>query len=179
MTSSQSGTSMMAIARLLISCCLLLSAAAAFAGDPHPPPLNVSFLAQPSPIVQNGATRLFYEMLITNFSKNAFVLDAIEAKAGDTQSKVSGTILSPLMIHLGAPAAKEDLSARTIESGRSVMIFLMLDLGKTAAPNAVAHTLHVLDDKNDAHDMTLAPLPVVDESPIVVAPPLRGQWIAG
>ena len=73
------------------------------AADPHAPQLNVSFIASPAPIVQNGTTRLFYEMLITNFSKNAFVLDAIEAKAGDTQSKVSGTTLSPLMIHLGAP----------------------------------------------------------------------------
>jgi hypothetical protein len=168
-----------ALLRSVVLCGLLLGVVAASAADPHAPQLNVSFIASPAPIVQNGTTRLFYEMLITNFSKNAFVLDAIEAKAGDTQSKVSGTTLSPLMIHLGAPAAKDDLAARTIESGRSVMIFLMLDLGKTAAPNAVAHTLHVLDDKNDAHDITLAPLPVVDESPIVIAPPLRGQWIAG
>jgi hypothetical protein len=83
------------------------------------------------------------------------------------------------MIHLGAPAAKDDLAARTIESGRSVMIFLMLDLGKANAPGTVAHTLHVLGDKDDAHDIVLAPLPVVSESPIVVAPPLRGTWIAG
>ncbi len=55
----------------------------------------------------------------------------------------------------------------------------MLDLGKAAAPGAVAHTLHVLGDKDDAHDIVLAPLPVVNESAIVVAPPLRGQWIAG
>ena len=170
---------MTALLPSVVLCGLLFAGVPALAGDPHAPQLNVSFIASPAPIVQNGATRLFYEMLITNFSKNAFVLDAIEAKAGDTQSKVSGTALSPLMIHLGAPAAKEDLAARTIESGRSVMIFLMLDLGKTAAPSAVAHILHVFDDKNDAHDVTLAPLPVVDESPIVVAPPLRGQWIAG
>ncbi len=171
---------MIAFVRSLVFCGLLLFAGTpALAGDPHAPQLNVSFLAAPAPIVQNGSTRLFYEMLITNFAKSAFVLDAIDAKAGDTQSKVSGTTLSPLMIHLGAPAAKDDVAARTIESGRSVMIFLMLDLGKTGAPNAVVHTLQVRGDKDDAHDIVLAPLPIAKESPIVVAPPLRGTWIAG
>jgi len=168
-----------AIMRSIVLCGLVFAGTSALAGDPHAPQLNVSFLAPPAPIVQNGSTRLFYEMLITNFSKTAFILDAIAAKAGDTQSKVSGTTLAPLMIHLGAPAAKDDLAARTIESGRSVMIFLMLDLGKAGAPSAIAHTLHVLGDKDDAHDIVLAPLPVVNESAIVVAPPLRGQWIAG
>jgi hypothetical protein len=38
-----------------------------FAGDPHPPQLNISFLAQPEPIVQDGSTRLVYEMVVTNF----------------------------------------------------------------------------------------------------------------
>jgi hypothetical protein len=169
----------MAIARLVVFCCLLLGVAPVFAGDPHAPQLNVSFLAPPAPIVQNGSTRLFYEMLITNFAKTAFVLDTIEAKAGDTQSEVSGATLAPLMIHLGAPATKDDLAVRTIESGRSVMTFLMLDFGKANVPDTVAHTLHVLGDKDDAHDIVLAPLPVVNESPIIVAPPLRGTWIAG
>jgi hypothetical protein len=168
-----------ALMRAVVLCGLLLARTAALAADPHAPQLNLSFLAPPAPIVQNGSTRLFYEMLITNFAKTAFVLDAVEAKAGDTQSKVSGATLAPLMIHLGAPAAKDDLAARTIESGRSVMIFFTLDLGKANAPGTVAHTLHVIGDKDDAHDIMLAPLPVVNEGPIVVAPPLRGTWIAG
>jgi hypothetical protein len=92
----------MVIARLAIFFCLLSAAPAAFAADPHPPALNVSFLAQPSPIVQSGQTRLFYEMLITNFSKNRYVLDAIEMGAGDAQAKISGAALSPLILHLGA-----------------------------------------------------------------------------
>ena len=153
---------MMAIARLLISCCLLLSAAAAFAGDPHPPPLNVSFLAQPSPIVQNGATRLFYEMLITNFSKNAYVLDGIDAKAGDTQSKISGSALSPLIVHLGVAAPTDDSAARSIDGGRSAIVFLTLDFGKSPAPDTIAHTLHVLANKDEPHDVVrrlMEPLP--------------------
>jgi Peptidase family M23 len=169
----------MVIARLMILSCILFAAPAAFAGDPRPPSLNVSFLAQPSPIVQSGQTRLFYEMLITNFSKNSYVLDTIEAKAGDTQSKFSGAVLGPLILHLGTPAPNDDLAARTIPGGRSVIVFLTLDFGKSSAPDAIAHTLHVLADQNEPHDILLAPLPVVQEKAIVVAPPLRGQWIAG
>jgi hypothetical protein len=169
----------MAIARLLAFCWLLLGAAAASPGDPHPPSLYILFLAQPSPIVQNGQTRLFYEMLITNFSKNPYVLDTIEARAGDTQSKVSGKALSSLIIHPGVPAPGDELAVRTIQGGRSVIVFLTIDFGKSPAPHAIAHTLHVLADQNAPHDIVLAPLPVAQDTPIVVAPPLRGQWIAG
>lgn len=169
----------MFIARLVILSCLLFAAPAAFASDPRPPSLNVSFLAQPSPIVQSGQTRLFYEMLITNFSKNSYVLDTIEANAGSTQSKMSGAALSPLILHLGGAAPSDDVAARTIPGGRSVIVFLTLDFGKSPAPDTIAHTLHVLADQNEPHDILLAPLPVVQEKAIVVAPPLRGQWIAG
>jgi hypothetical protein len=169
----------MIIARLTSLFFFLLAASTAFAADPHPPALNVSFLAQPSPIVQSGQTRLFYEMLITNFSKNAYVLDAIETKAGDTQSKLSGAALAPLVLHLGVSATSGELAARTIGGGRSVIVFLALDLGKSAAPGSITHTLHILADGNEPHDIVLAPLPVTQDKPIVVAPPLRGQWIAG
>jgi hypothetical protein len=168
----------MIIARLKIFFCLVLAAPPAFAGDPHPPALSVSFLAQPSPIVQNGQTRLFYEMLITNFSKSAYVLDGIEAKAGDTQSKVSGAALAPLIVNLGVSAPSDEHAVRTVGGGRSVVVFLTLDLDKSAVPSSIAHTLHVLADQNEPHDIVLAPLPVVQDKPIVVAPPLRGQWIA-
>ena len=150
-----------------------------FAGDPRPPQLNISFLSQPAPIVQYGSTRLVYEMLITNFSKSAYVLDAIDAKAGAMQSKFSGKPLATMISHLGAPAPPEGPADRTIEAGRTVMIFFLLDMGDTTVPRAIEHSLHVLDDKGGAHDITLTPLPVANESPIVVAPPLRGEWIAG
>jgi hypothetical protein len=77
---------LMAFARLLAACFLVPFTTPLFAGDPHPSQLNVSFLAQPAPVVQDGSTRLVYEMLITNFSNNKYVLDAVEAKAGTANS---------------------------------------------------------------------------------------------
>jgi hypothetical protein len=61
---------------------LLVLATGALAADPHPPQLAVSFLAEPAPIVQDGSTRLVYEMQIVNYTKSGYVLGAVEAKAG-------------------------------------------------------------------------------------------------
>jgi len=129
--------------------------------------------------VQYGATRLFYEMLATNFSRDSYVFDAIETRAGEAQFEFAGSPLATMIMHLGVAAPKESPSDRTIEAGRSILIFFMLDLGGNKAPIAIEHSLRVLDDKGGAHDVVLAPLPVSNESPIVVAPPLRGEWIAG
>src|SRR5271166_5613951 len=97
----------MAFMRFLPPCFFFLLTTPAPAGDPHPPQLNVSFLAQPAPIVQYGSTKLVYEMLITNFSKIAYVVDAIDAKAGDTQSKFAGAPLAAMIAHPVLTAPQE------------------------------------------------------------------------
>jgi hypothetical protein len=76
----------------------------------------------------------------------------------------------------GEPAGAAN---RTIEPGRGAIVFLMLDLSKAQAPPTIAHTLHMLDDKGESHEVSLAPLAVSGERPIVVGAPLRGQWVAG
>jgi hypothetical protein len=65
---------LIASARLLTAYFLWLFSTPLFASDPHPPQLNFSFLARPAPIVQDGSTRLVYEMVITNFSNNKYAL---------------------------------------------------------------------------------------------------------
>src|SRR5262245_15054316 len=169
----------MGYGRWCIILCLLLLATPVRADDPHPPQLTVIFLAQPAPIVQDGSTRLYYEMVITSFAKDSYSLDAVEAKAGATKARFDGQSLAALILRPGAPPKPESAADRTIESGRSVIVFLELNLGKDKAPNAIAHSLRVLDDKGEAHDVVIAPLAVSDERPIVVSPPLRGEWIAG
>ncbi|HLY05422.1 MAG TPA: M23 family metallopeptidase [Rhizomicrobium sp.] len=169
----------MASARLLAACFLALFATRAVAADPHPPQLNVSFLAEPAPIVQDGSTRLVYEMLVTNFSGNRYILDTVEAKAGAAQFQFSGPALADMIIPLGGSGKPDGAAGRTIDGGRSLVVFLFLDLGAHKAPAAIGHTVRLTDDKNATHAVTLAPLAVSNETPIVVAPPLRGTWIAG
>jgi hypothetical protein len=170
---------LMASARLLAAYFLVLFTTPLLASDPHPPQLNVSFLAQPAPIVQDGSTRLVYEMAITNFSNNKYVLDAVEAKAGTAQFTFAGSALAGMIIPLGAWGQPDGPADRTVNGGRSLIVFLLLDLGNSKAPSTIEHSLHVLDDKSEAHAVVLAPLVVSNETPVVVSPPLRGDWIAG
>jgi Peptidase family M23 len=170
----------MAFARLM----LLAIAAAAFAhpaaaGDPRPPQLRATFLASPAPIVQYGSTKLVYEMVVTNFSKRSYVFDKIEAKAGAAQFSFSDTALAGMTAHLGPWDPVAGPTSRTIAAGRSVVVYFLLDLGANKAPPEIEHTLHVIADDGGAHDIALNPLPVLDEKPIVVVPPLRGVWMAG
>jgi hypothetical protein len=81
-----------------------------------------------------------------------------------------------MIVPLGAWEQPETPDDRTVNGGRSLIVFLLLDLGNSKAPGTIEHTLHVLDDKHEAHAVVLAPLVVSNESPIVVAPPPRGEW---
>jgi hypothetical protein len=168
----------MLLARLL-PLALALLAAPALARDPHPPALVISFLAAPAPIVQDGSTRLFYEMQIVNYAPAPYVLESIEAAAGNAISTYKGADLDKALVRLGSSDRTPAPANRTIQGGGSVLVFLSVDLGKAAAPNAIEHRLSVLDSKGGAHDIVPAPLNVSPEHPIVVAPPLRGQWLAG
>lgn len=136
-------------------------------------------MAEPAPIMQYGSVRLFYEMLITNFSKDRYVLNSIETKAGDAKSRFEGSPLAVMISYVGISEPPIKPADRAIEAGRSVIIFSMLDLGRDHAPSKIEHVLHVLDDQGGVHDVIPAPLMVSNESPIIVEPPLRGTWIAG
>jgi hypothetical protein len=170
----------MAFVRLmLVAFAVAASARPAVASDPRPPQLQISFLAEPAPIVQYGSTKLVYEMVVTNFSKRSYVFDTIDAKAGAAKFSVSGTTLAGMMAHLGPWDPVAGPESRTIAAGRSLVVYFLLDLGPNKAPKAIEHTLHVTANDGGAHEIALKPLPVLDEKPIVVAPPLRGVWIAG
>ena len=97
-------------ARPFIPLFLLLFMTPVLAGDPHPPQLGVSFLAEPAPIVQDGSTRLVYEMAVSNFSKSRYVLDSLEAKAGQTRAFFSGSALASIIVRLGSNG-KPDMAA--------------------------------------------------------------------
>jgi hypothetical protein len=170
----------MAIARLL-ALVLLVVAMPALAADPHPPQLAVSFLAEPAPIVQDGSTRLVYEMQIVNYTKSAYLLDAVEVKAAETAATFRGPALEGMIRRFGLQGEPAGAANRTIEPGRGAIVFLMLDLGKAQAPPTIAHSLSVLDDNGEAHEMPLAPLAVSSERPIVVGAPLRAmdRWRFG
>jgi Peptidase family M23 len=158
---------------------LVLLSARALAADPFPPQLAISFVAVPAPIVQDGSTRLVYEMQIVNYAKQPYVLDAVEARAGGTDVAFRGAELEGMIRRFGYQGEPAGAANRTIEGGHGALVFLVLDLGKAKAPAMIDHTLRIMDEKGGPHEVALTPLSVSSEKPIVVGAPLRGQWMAG
>ena len=162
----------MNLIRPALAAALAAFASSAQAADPHPPQLTVSFLSEPAPIVQNGATKLAYEMLLTNFVGSPYQIASIEARAGDRRMAFDATALASMMMRFEdrgrTPPASDPL---TLEGGRGAVVFFLIDLGAAKAPAAIAHRLSVIDDKGQrARGRAIAPLPVVAaKRPIVVA----------
>ena len=71
----------MASARLLVTCLLAFFVTPVFAGDPHPPQLNISFLAQPEPIVQDGSNVLIG---VSERRKGVLIADIDNPRGGRT-----------------------------------------------------------------------------------------------
>jgi hypothetical protein len=117
-------------------------------------------------------------MVITNFAGITYTLEVVSASAGAATASFDGKQLSAMIRPLGATPAADTSATATIEGGRSLRVFLELNLDKSKAPHRIEH-VRLLDDKGVAHEVKIAPLQVSDEIPIVVAPPLRGRWIAG
>jgi hypothetical protein len=118
-------------------------------------------------------------MMVSNFSKSRYVVDTVEAKAGQTHASFSGPALASIIVRLGSDGKPDMAAGGTIQGGGGAIIFLMLDLGKDQAPGAIEHSLRVFDEQGGAHDVAPAPLLVSSERPVVVAPPLKGEWTAG
>ncbi|MFX5945206.1 hypothetical protein ABTE62_19115, partial [Acinetobacter baumannii] len=88
---------------------------------------------------------------ITNFSSNKYVLDAVEVKAGTAQFTFSDSALADMILPLGTRGQPGGPADRTVNGGRSVIVFLLLDLGSSKAPSAIEHSLRILDDKGETH----------------------------
>ena len=112
----------MRFARVLPLALVLLSARA-LAADPFPPQLAISFVAVPAPIVQDGSTRLVYEMQIINYTQPPYVLDAVEVKAGETAATFRGAALEGMIRRFGYQGEPAGAANRTIEPGRGARDF--------------------------------------------------------
>jgi hypothetical protein len=76
----------------------------------------------------------------------------------------------------GAPAPAAQ--SRTLEGGRTVIVFFALDFKRASdIPTTIAHTLHMRSPDGVEHALTVQPLVVQQRAPIVVAPPLRAVRI--
>ncbi len=131
--------------------------------------------------MQDGATKLVYEMVLTNFVNSRYVVDAIEARAGDADTTFGASALASMM-HALRPARRPAAGGRPHDPRRRPERGRLPDArsrkcegaGADRASCSLSSTIN-----GETHQIEPAPLAVVAESPIVVAPPLKGTWIAG
>jgi hypothetical protein len=155
------------------------TAAPAAAQDPKPPQVTVSFIFPPSPLIQQRAVWLVYEMVITNYIPPPYTLESIEVDAGSKNFSYAGDMLKE-MTRLSGEAAPSAQS-RKLEGGRTIVVFFALDFKRASdIPTTLSHTLHMRSSDGVEHSLVAEPLVVQRRTPIVVAAPLRGaDWIAG
>ena len=143
-----------------------------------PPQVTAGFIYPPSPLIQHGTAWLAYEMVITNYIPPTYTLDSIEVSAATRKFSYSGDTLKDMTRLAGAaaPAAQ----SRTLEGGRTVIVFFALDFKRASdIPATLVHTLQMRSPDGVEHALTIQPLAVQQCAPIVVAPPLRGaDWLA-
>jgi hypothetical protein len=151
----------------------------ALAADPHPPQVVVDFTAEPAAIVQGGETKLYYELTLTNVSPFRYTLQSITARGGDSTATFDGVALQRIVAPYGKRPDKPDPKSLVIDGGHGAIVYLELDLGHNSKPATLTHELRMTDEHGASHVVSLGSEPVSDDPPIIVAPPLRGDWIAG
>ena len=147
--------------------------------DLKPPQITVDFVFPPSPLIQYGAARLVYEMVITNYVPVGYTLESVRVDCGQRQFSYSGEILKN-MIRFAGEASASAQSLR-IQGGKTAVVFFMLEFKNASqVPASVNHTLRFRSQDHVEHALRAKPLPVESRAPVIVEAPLRGtDWIAG
>lgn len=169
--------------KLLLPLLLITASAAPLAAQVHSGfPVNVVIPQPPSPVVADGRTRLVYELHITNFFSRPFDLAGIEVIFdGLAVATYRDDSLDPLLMQIGAQ--DDNASVRTIEGGRSIVVFIDLTVpADLAVPAHLSHRLLFTAKAGDGTmiERTVTGLDVqIQPHAPLIGPPLRGgNWVA-
>jgi hypothetical protein len=147
--------------------------------DLKPPQISANYIFPPSPLLQGHEARLYYEIALTDYIPLDYQLVSVEADAGPKHFIFNGDTLKGMTREAGVSgSASQTLK---IGAGRTVIVFMALEFDHPwEVPGVIQHNLHLRSPDGDDHALTISPLPVKPNAPLVVAPPLRGSdWIAG
>jgi hypothetical protein len=180
---------------------IAIAVAMPLAGQTPPafPALDIRVPVSPRPFVAGGATRLVYELHITNLSSRPTILDAVEVRDR------SASVDSPTLLHLeqgalesavqrpGAP--QDDTEKRVLPAGRTAIVFVWLTVPTGAVPMKLTHRFalrvaslstaassvpgHGGSESDDPLTISGVDVPVSTTKPLVIGPPLEGDlWLA-
>ncbi|MFN7929918.1 MAG: peptidoglycan DD-metalloendopeptidase family protein [Blastocatellia bacterium] len=154
---------------------------AATRSDPWPfgLPIEMRVPIAPTPVKINGAIRLGYELHLTNFSPREIPLTRLEVLDGN------GKILeqyegADLASRVPRPDLPNNADKLPLGGGLRAVVFLWLKFDTPAAvPTTLRHRLISKPSPESEDKLESQPLKVRTETPLVIAPPLRGgEWVA-
>lgn len=149
-------------------------------------PIDIDVPSTPIAVRGAGASHLFYELHLTNFSGIQFELMRVDVQGGDKDDRVlatySGDEISSRLTRPGAPADLPD--KRVLAEGLRAILMLHVRIeDERAVPLQLWHRLmfkwtvpngNTIERSLDGGRVTLA-----GQRPLVIAPPLRGgDWLA-
>jgi hypothetical protein len=147
--------------------------------DLKPPQVTANYIFSPSPLIQDRHTRLYYEIVITNYVPIAYQLEALDVIAGAQAFSFAGSALEDMTRTAGVAGDKAH-SLQTAAGGTTILYVALEFAHPWQVPATLNNTLHLRSPDGVDHALAIEALAVANIPPIVVAPPLRGpDWIAG
>ena len=170
------------LSALLIFCSFGTSLTAQSAGPPAKPvlPIPVQAVVPTAPVLfhGDGSDLLCYELYLTNMSKDAWVLQRIQAVSdgGTPLLKLEGKELQSALRHPGRPNLKDD-ALYELSPGERVIVYMWIKLSDAAQ---LRHELSFKKSGDEKlFDMDGANT-IVSEAITTIASPLTGKnWLAG
>ena len=149
-------------------------------------PVDLSIPIGPTPAQAEGKFHLYYELHVTNFSKEPVRLVQLEILSGDPGRAALRSFRGPeLADRIARPGVAPDPpEAQVVGGGLRAVIFLDLTFDrKEAVPTALKHRLTAeatIPGEGRREGLVFgARVPIPSGEPLVIDPPLRGdRWVA-
>lgn len=155
-----------------------------------PVPVDLEVPFAPIPVKAMDKMNLVYELHITNFSPSNLALTGVEVLDDANSASLASYRDEEVVKRVAVLNFSNDKQEKNvIGGGQRAVVFLMISVDATKMPTALRHRLFFKsaekptdsDEKETAKEQIVEDMRVAVQSsaPLVVAPPLRGRWLAG
>lgn len=164
---------------LVFAALLVMGASSAFTSPEAEPrrSLVVHVPYGPTPVVVDGASRLVYELHLTNFTRDPVRLQRVEVRSVDGDGLLADLGEEELLRRTAAPSgAPGEGDPLAILPGALAVVYLEVVLGPDrGVPDALAHRVEFTRSGADEAEGALgAPVRIANAEPVVLGPPLTG-----
>jgi murein DD-endopeptidase MepM/ murein hydrolase activator NlpD len=168
-------------AMLLLAGAAPLSQSAAAAEQALRESFDLRVVSPPGAVSTEGRSRVFYELQLTNFAKQALTparVQVVDADSGASVAVFDGAALARQLAP-AVPAAQPG-SGPAVAPGQRSVLYVELDLAPGAMPRALSHRVdYVVDGEAASHSVEGGPATLDADAVATLSAPLRGgPWAA-